>query len=94
MQAAANSPGSLLKYVETMIIDEELAAILRAVEPRNLGLGTPDAAAVSVRAVRAWALGIETATGGARGHVEAVDGDGPGDDDDADVVMPVDLENA
>ena len=82
---------SLLKYVETMIIDEELSPRSRAPEPRPIG--TPDAAAVIVRAVRAWAAGIETATGGAWGHVEAVDGEGPCDDD-ADVVMPVDLENA
>ena len=51
----------------------------KSVEPTNLGLGTADAAALIVRIVRGWANDMAGA---------------PKQGQDADVVLPIDLENA
>ncbi len=40
---------ALVKFTETTTIDEESKHVLIKMEPRNLGLGTPDAAALIVR---------------------------------------------
>ena len=53
--------------------------IERLADPTNLGLGTPDAAALIVRIVRSWANDMAVTT--KAGH-------------DADVVLPIDRENA
>ena len=50
---------ALLKFVEGVVIQHNIESILRHVEPHNLGLGTPDAAALIVRAVRGWANDIQ-----------------------------------
>ena len=62
------------------IIEEHIDRLLKSVEPTNLeGLGTPDAAALIVRIVRGWANDMAAA---------------PKQAYDADVVPPIDLENA
>ena len=45
----------LLKFPETLIIEEEIRDILKKLEPRQLGCGSPDAAPLVVRLMRTWA---------------------------------------
>ena len=69
----------LMKLTESCVIEQYIDRLLKSVEPTNLGLGTPDAAALIVRAVRGWANDMA-------GALEQ--------GQDADVVPPTDLENA
>ena len=45
----------LMKLTETCVIKQHIDRLLRSVEPTILELGTPDAAALTVRIVRGWA---------------------------------------
>ena len=65
----------LMKLAESCVIE----GLLKGVEPTNLGLGTPDAAALIARGVRGWANDMAVAR--MMGQ-------------DADVVLLIDLENA
>ena len=69
----------LMQLAESCVIEQHIDRLLKGVERTNLGLGTPDAAALIVRIVRGWA------------NDKAVAPKGP---QDADVVLPIDLENA
>ena len=69
----------LMKLTESCIIEQHIDRLLKSVEPTNLGLCTPDAAALIVRIVR------DRANDMARAPKQA---------QDADVVLPIDLENA
>ena len=44
--------GVLMKLAESCVIEQHIERLLKGVEPTNLGLGTPDAAALNVRIVR------------------------------------------
>ena len=70
---------ALVKLAESCVIEQHIDRILKGVEPTNLELGTPDAAALKVRIVREWANDMAKA---------------PKEGQDADVVLPMDLENA
>ena len=69
----------LMKLAESCVIEQHIGRLFKGVEPTNLGLGTPDAAALIVPIVRGWANDMAVAPKGAQ---------------DADVVLPIDLENA
>ena len=43
-----------MKFAESCVIEQHIDSLLKGVEPTNLGLGTPDAAALIVRIVRGW----------------------------------------
>ena len=73
-----------LKLVESMTIQEEVEATLRQVEPYNLGLGSPDGAALAVRALRAEAVRMAACN---RATLEA-------GGDDLWAMVPLDLANA
>ena len=45
----------LMKLAESCVIEQHIGSLLNGMEPTNLGLGTPDAAAPIVRIVRGWA---------------------------------------
>ena len=68
-----------MKLTESCIIEQHIDRLLKSVEPTNLGLGTPDATALIVRIVPGWANDMAGA---------------PKQAQDADVVLPIDLENA
>ena len=68
-----------MKLAECVVIEQHIGKLLEVVEPTNLGLGAPDAAALAVRVVRGRALDIASA---------------PKADTDGDVIMPINLENA
>ena len=59
----------LTKLAECCVIEQHIERLLKGVEPTNLGLGTPDAAALIVRIVRGWAKrrGGSTQAGAGRG---------------------------
>ena len=73
--------GVLVKMCESCIATTLPRHILRAVEPNNLGLGSPDAAAMCARFLREWStpiaqnVGKETpgATSGAPEALVALD---------------------
>ena len=69
----------LVKLTESCIIEQHSDRLRKGVEPTDLGLGTPDAAALIVRIVQGWANDMVGA---------------PEQAQDADVVPPIDLENA
>ena len=69
----------LMKLTKSYIIEQHIDRLPKSVEPTNLGLGTPDAAALTVRIVRGWTNDMAGA---------------PKQAQDADVVLPIDLENA
>ena len=69
----------LMKLAESCVIEQHTDRLLKGVEPTNLELGTPDAAALIVRIVRSWANDMAMA---------------PKEGQDADVVLPTDLGNA
>ena len=69
----------LMKLAGSVVIEQHIGKLLEVVEPTNLGLGKPDAAALIVRVVRGRALDIAST---------------PKADTDGDVIMPIDLENA
>ena len=69
----------LMKLTESCVIEQHIDKLLKSVEPTNLGLGTPDAAALIVRIVRGWANDMGMA---------------PTQAQDADVVLPIDPEYA
>ena len=69
----------LMKLAESCIIEQHIDRLLKRVELELGGLGTPDAAALIVRIVRGWANDKAGA---------------PKQAQDADVVLPIDLENA
>ena len=60
-------------------MEQHIDRLLEGVETTILGLGTPDAVALTVRIVRGWANDMAVA---------------PKVGQDADVVLPIDLENA
>ena len=62
-----------------MSLSSTFGRFLKGVEPTNLGLGTPDAAALIVCIVRGWANDMAGA---------------PKEGQDADVVLPIGVENA
>ena len=68
-----------MKLAESCVIEQHIDRLLNRVEPTNLGLGTPDAAALVVRTVRGWANDMAAA---------------PTQGQDADVVLPIGPENA
>ena len=68
-----------MMLAESCVIEQHIDKILQVVEPINLGLGTPDAAALIVRMVRSWANDMAAA---------------PKERQDGDVILPIDLENA
>ena len=68
-----------MKLAESCVIEQHIERLLKEVEPTNLGLGSPDAAALIVRLVRGWANDMVAA---------------PKLGQDANVVLPTDLENA
>ena len=51
----------LLKFAETLVIEEEIKDVLKKLKPRQSGCGTPDAAPL-VRLVRSWAEDIQAST--------------------------------
>ena len=69
----------LMKLAESCVIEQHIERLFKGVEPANLGLGTPDAAALVVRIVRSWANDMAVT---------------PKEGQDADVVLPIDVENA
>ena len=69
----------LMKLAESCVIEQHIDRLLKGVEPTNLVLGTPDAAALIVPIVRGWANDVAVA---------------PKVGPDAGVVLPIDLENA
>ena len=69
----------LIKLTGSCIIEQHKDRHLKSVEPTNLRLGTPDAAVLIVRMVRGWANDMAAA---------------PKQVQYADVVPPIDLENA
>ncbi len=75
----------LLKVVESVTIHEEMPAIMARCEPHNLGVGSPDGAAVIVRAVRAEAAWMVEHNQQA---MSAADHGG------LQAIMPIDLDNA
>ena len=68
-----------MKLAESCVMEQHIERLLKGVEPTNLGLGSPDAAALIVRIVRGWANDMAAA---------------PKLGQDADVVLPIDLDNA
>ena len=68
-----------MTLTESCIIEQHIDRLFESVEPTNFALGTPDAAALIVRIVRGWANDKAAA---------------PKQVQDADVVLPIDLENA
>ena len=62
-----------MKLTESCVIEQHIDRLLKGVEPTNLGLGTPDAAALIVRIVRGWTSDMAGA---------------PQQAQDADVVLP------
>ena len=68
-----------MKLTESCVIEQHIERLFKGVEPTNLGLGTPDAAALIVRIVRGWANDMAVA---------------PKEGQDADVVLLIHLENA
>ena len=52
----------LLKFAETLVNEEETKDVLKKLEPRQLGCGTPDAAPLLVRLMRSWAEDTQTST--------------------------------
>ena len=69
----------LMKLTESCVIEQHIDRLLKSVELTNLGLGTPDAAALIVRKVRGWANDMAVT---------------PKEGQDADVAPPIDVENA
>ena len=69
----------LMKLAESCVIEQHIERLHKGVEPTNLEFGTPDAAALIVRIVRGWANDMAVT---------------PKEGQDADVVLPIDLENA
>ena len=51
----------LMKLTESCVIEQHIGKLLEVVEPTNLGLGAPDAAALIVRIVRGLASDIAAA---------------------------------
>ena len=68
-----------MNLAESRVTEQHIERLLKGVEPTNLGLGTPDAAALIVPIVRGWANDMAVT---------------PKEGQDADVVQPIDLENA
>ena len=68
-----------MKLTESCVKEQHIDRLFKSVEPTKLGLGTPDAAALIVRIIRGWANDMAGA---------------PKQGQDADVVLPNDLENA
>ena len=69
----------LMKLAESCAIEQHIDRLSKGEESTNLGLGTPDPAALIVRMVRGCANDVAGA---------------PKQGQDADVVLPFDLENA
>ena len=69
----------LMKLADSCVIEQHIEKLLKGVEPTNMGLGTPDAAALIVRILRGWANDIAVS---------------PKVGQDAEVLLPIDLENA
>ena len=67
-----------MKLTECCVTEQQNDRLLKSVEPTNLVLGTPDAAALIVRIVRGWANDMAVT---------------PKEEQGADVVLPIDLEN-
>ena len=44
-----------MKLAESCVIEQDIERPLKGAQPSNLGLGTPDAAALIVRIARGWA---------------------------------------
>ena len=53
---------ALLKLAEGVIIDQHIWGLRRAVEPRQLGAGTPDGCVLVVKALRLWQHNAEGPT--------------------------------
>ena len=68
-----------MKLTESCVVEQHTDRLFKSVEPTNLGLGTPDAALLIVRIGRGLANDMAVA---------------PKQTEDADVVPPIDLENA
>ena len=78
-KASPNCVGGGAYEVGRELCDEQhIEKLLKRVEPTHLALGTPDAAALIVLFVRGWANDMARA---------------PKEGQDADVVLPIDLEN-
>ena len=58
----------LMKLTESCVIEQHTENLLKGVEPTNLGLSTPDAAALIVRIVRGWACDIAATPKGRAGR--------------------------
>ena len=69
----------LMKLTESCVIEQHIDRLLESVEPTNLELGTPGAAALIVPMVRGWAIDMAGA---------------PKVGQDGDGVLAIDLENA
>ena len=72
-------PTQTPSLTESFVIEQHIDRLLKGVEPTNLGLGTPNAAALIVHIVRGCANDLAVA---------------PKKGQDVDVVLPCDLENA
>ena len=46
----------LMRMAESCVIEQHISNLFEVVEPTNLGLGTPDAAALILRIARGWHL--------------------------------------
>ena len=56
-----------MRLAESCVIEQHVEWLLKGVEPTNVGLGTPDVAALIVRIVRGWANDMAVAPKGGPG---------------------------
>ena len=75
----------LVKLTESAAVEADLERLLKHTEPKNMGIGTPDGAALIVRVLRGAGAAYASQAGTKEDWEYA---DGPG------CILPVDLENA
>ena len=81
---------SLTKFVEAAIIDDIMPRVLAALEPTQLGAGTPDGCVIIVRMLQAWIRDMLL-----KGDVSDVGCNGlNGDESFFERILPLDLQNA
>ena len=52
----------VLRFGETLVIEDKIKDVLKKLEQRQLGCGTPDAAKLLARLLRSWAVDIHAST--------------------------------
>ena len=63
-------PECLLKFIESVIIDEARPALLPTLEPFQLGCGTPDGCPIVVTMVQSWLKEAKDTGGEVNGRLE------------------------